>query len=141
MRAVTAGDVVDITRFCRAIGPLDAGSHTSPGLLECQHFGLPLHIDTGFAKPIDQHTFVFVLRKNQDEGVRTDARTDVAERGVGHSRAIGPEIDRGHLPSAGDHLVSESDLAVPLECSSVHGERARCRPRLRRLVDDPYANA
>ena len=51
-----------------------------------------------------------------------------------------PEIDGGHLPSALDDRVREADLAVQLERACLHGERARGRSRLRRLVDDSHAD-
>ena len=35
----------------------------------------------------------------------------------------------------------EADLLVQLERACLHGERARRRARLRRLVDDPHADA
>ena len=40
-----------------------------------------------------------------------------------------------------DDRIGEANLAVQLERARLHGERARRRPRLRRLVDDPHAHA
>ncbi len=84
MRAVTPGDVGRIRCFDRAIPTLHAGAHAAVDLLEPDHLGLSLDVDTGGVQAIDQHTFVFVLRKDEDVRVRADARSDVAERRMGH---------------------------------------------------------
>ena len=84
---------------------------------------------------------MLVLRKDQHVRKRADASAHVAEHGVRHRLAGRPEIDGAHRPSSRDDRVCEADLAVQLERARLHGQRARRRPGLRRLVDDPHAHA
>jgi uncharacterized cupin superfamily protein len=58
-----------------------------------------------------------------------------------HFLAGKPEIHGVHLPSTVDDRVGEADLAVELERARLHGQRARRRTRLGRLVDDPHLDA
>ena len=141
MGAVTPGDVGGLARLRRAIWPRDPGTYTTRGLFESHHLALSFDVDAGLVEAVDQHAFVFVLRKDQHVRERTDARSDIAECRAGHLSARRPEIDRGHRTSTGDDGVGKADLAVPLESPGVHGQRAGRRARLRRLVDDAHANA
>ena len=115
--------------------------HPTLDLLERHEIGRALDVDAGFAQAIDQQPFVLVLRKNQRVGKRTDAGADIAEDCVRDVFAGGPEIDGAHWPSSRNDRVSDADLAVQLERACLHGERARRRPRLLGLVDDPHAHA
>ncbi len=51
-----------------------------------------------------------------------------------------PEIDGGHLPTAGEDRIGETNLTIWLKRAPLHGERARRRAGLRDLVDDSDAN-
>ncbi len=124
MHAVAAGDVLGLTRLGGALCPLDPGDDSARGLLESEDLGLAFDLDACVAKPIDQQSFVFILRKDQHVRIRTDAFAHVAELGVGHLPAGRPEIDRGHSPAASDHRVCETDLAVEFERPRVDGQRA-----------------
>jgi hypothetical protein len=52
-----------------------------------------------------------------------------------------PKSDGGHPPASGDDGISESDLSVQFERSSLNCECAGRRSRLRGLVDDPGTDA
>ena len=54
MGAVAAGNVGRLARLGRAIRPLQSGAHTTRALLEHQELRLPLDLDAGVAKTIDQ---------------------------------------------------------------------------------------
>jgi hypothetical protein len=84
---------------------------------------------------------VLVLRKNQGVRERAETGADVAERNVAHLSAGDPDIRRDDFPSARDHRVGETELAVPLERACLHRNRARRGPGLWRLVNDPDGNA
>ena len=124
MRAVAAGDVRRLTRFGRAIRPLDRAS-TRPAVSSNATSSVSRSTSTpASAQPIDQQPFVFVLRKDQHVGKRTDAVAHVAELGACHVPAGRPEIDCASFAVRGDDRVSEADLAVQLERPRVDGQRA-----------------
>ena len=64
-------------------------------------------------------------------GIRTDARAHVAEaRRVPTCLPAAQRLTARHSPSARDHRIGETDLAVQLERACLHGQRARRRARL-----------
>src|SRR5205807_676740 len=111
--------------------------HTTGRLVEGYQLCLALHLDAGLGQAIEQQTLVLVLRKDQRVWKRTDTGAHVAEDGARDLSAGRPEIGGGHLPSTRDDRLSEADLVVQLQRACLDGQRARRRPRLRRLVDDP----
>ena len=111
------------------------------GILEAEQLRPALDLDADPGEAVDQQTLVLVLRKDQRVGERAEARAHLAENRVRHLLAGHPEIGGEDVPSTFDDRVSQADLPVQLERACLHGQRARRRPRLRRLVDDPYAHA
>jgi hypothetical protein len=84
---------------------------------------------------------VLILRKDQRVWKRTDTRAHFAEDSARQPLAGRPEIDDGHLPSAGDDRISQADLSVQLAGACLHGQARATLSQLRGLVDDPYAHA
>ena len=141
MRAVASGNVGGLTFLCGSIRPCEAREHTTIRLRKAQQFRPALDRDAEFGQAIDQQALVLVLGKDQRVRKRAEACAHLAEDGARHLLAGHPEIRGEGLPSTLDDRVSEADLAVQLQRACLHGNRARRRPRLRRLVDDPHAHA
>src|SRR5262249_14211874 len=66
---------------------------------------------------------------------------DAVERDARHVRSARPKVDRRRFVRAFEELVSEIDLTIQLERPRLDRQRARGRPGLGRLVDDPQAHA
>ena len=73
-------------------------------------------------------------------GVWAESLADVAEDWARQPPARHPEVRRSDLSPAFDHRLGQANLAVKLEGSRLHGQRARGRSRLGRFVDDPHAH-
>jgi len=98
-------------------------------------------VNADCGQAIDQQALVLILRKNQQVRKRAQTLAHFPEDGTRRLPAGHPEICRDYPPATFDDGVGEADLAVELERPSLHGKRARRRPRFRSLVDNPHAHA
>ena len=80
MRAVTARKKGRVARVRTSVRVLEACDETTAAVLESDKLGLSLHRHVGFAQPVDQQPFVFVLRKNECVRVGADARAHLAKQ-------------------------------------------------------------
>src|SRR5262245_32037445 len=79
---------------------------------------------------------MLVLRKDLQESVGCQIRTDLRERNARPGFALDPEPDGRDLVTARDNEIGEVELAVEFERARVDGKRTRRRAGLGGLVDD-----
>ena len=139
MRAITPGDIRGFGRFDPPVRQLEPRNNAIGRLLEIDQFRAPLDSDASCPELIDQKVLVFVLRKNQDIGIRTDVFANVAKRGAGDPPTSDPQIHAGCRPAARDNGIGNSDLPVQLERSRLYGEGAGGCRRLSKPVNDSHA--
>ena len=124
MRAVAAGDVGRLARLGGAIRKSQTREQMTRPFLEAQELRFALDLHSGFGQSIDQQPLMLVLRIDQGVGERADPGAHRAQYAVRHLLARHPEIHRGHAPSAVDHRIGKTDLAIQLERARLDGERA-----------------
>ena len=81
-----------------------------------------------------------VLGKAKQEGVRAEARAEVAEIEARRLPARVEEVRHFDLYAGLDDIVGEAELAVELQRARVDDEGARGLPRSRVLVDNAERN-
>src|SRR5215475_4402377 len=84
---------------------------------------------------------MLVLRKDLQESVGCQIRTDLRERNARPGFALDPEPNGRDLVTARDNEIGEVELAVEFERARMDGERTRGGAGLRRLVDDAQLHA
>jgi hypothetical protein len=141
MSTIAPGEVGGLAHFDRAVQPFQPSVHPPIGIIEASELNRPLDVNADLAEALHQQSLVLVLRKNQRIRKRAKTFAHVPEDDVGRLLARHPEIRGRHLSAAFGNGVREAELTIQFERSCLHGQRARGRSRLRRLVDDADARA
>ena len=138
---IAAGKVESFAFFFYAARSLQTSDHVIALLLEADELSEALDLDPLPTKVLDQKLFVLILGEDQQVREGAQSLAYVAEVGTSCRLAAHPDVDGRELEAAVDDLVRKTDLAIELERTRVHRERARRGPRLGRLVDDPDVGA
>ena len=138
--AVAAGDVACLAGFLPALRPAKAGDHVLALVREADQFGPALNRDAELLQPLDQQPLMLVLRKDLQERIGRQVRTDALKRQARRRFALHPQIDGGNLVPMFDDGVGEAELAVEFERPRLNRQGPRGRAGLRRLVDDAHLN-
>ena len=77
-----------------------------------------------------------ILRKDMQEGIGREIRTDGFEGKARRRFALHPQIDRRNRVPMGHHGIGEVELAIEFERPRLHGQGTGGRAGLGSLVDD-----
>jgi len=141
MRSIATCDVSRIADFLIAVGFFQRRSYPAIVLGNCDELSWTLNMNSERSETIGEQTFVFILRIDQEERIRSLSFAEFVEEEMCGSFSAGPEISAGNFAARGDDRVCETDLLVELECASCECNRARSRSRSIDFVDDSNRDA
>ena len=108
----------------RTVRGLEAGPDLTGILREADEFRVPLHGRAAIPQSIAEQTFVVILAKDQEKGIRAQIAPDVAQRNARCAPPLNPQIRaRGALAEV-ERRLDDAELRIDLQSARLYAQRA-----------------